>query len=87
MNEYPEEALRAFLLNQGQLFDEPVARNLEEAEEFLEDCLAQILESVEEVMEYFEENGYDTSDLSPEDVVENAEVFSLPSGRFLIVEA
>ena len=87
MNEYPEEALRAFLKNQEQLFDERVADTLEEAEEFLEDCLAIIVDSVEEVMEYFEENGYDTSDYSPEDIVENAEVFSLPSGRFLIVEA
>ncbi len=36
MNEYSEECLLTFLKNQSQLFDEPVAETLEEAEAFLE---------------------------------------------------
>ena len=32
MYEYDEDCLKAFLMNQSQLFDEPVADNLEEAE-------------------------------------------------------
>ncbi len=32
--------------NQAQLFDEPVAETLEEAEAFLEDCMASIVETL-----------------------------------------
>ena len=46
MNEYTEECLKTFLKNQGQLFDESVAESLEEAEEFLEDCMAVDRKSV-----------------------------------------
>ena len=56
MGEYSEECLRTFLKDQGQLFDEPVAETLEEAEAFLEDCMAVIVDSLEEVSEYFEES-------------------------------
>ena len=37
---YTEESVETFLKNQGQLFDEAVASSYEEAEEFLEDCMA-----------------------------------------------
>ena len=47
MYEYEEACLRTFLRNQGQLFDEPVAETLEEAEAFLEDCMAVVVDSVE----------------------------------------
>ena len=40
MYEYDEECLKVFLEKQLQLFDEPVAETLEEAEAFLEDCMA-----------------------------------------------
>ena len=36
MYEYDEECLKSFLEKQLQLFDEPVAETLEEAEAFLE---------------------------------------------------
>ena len=55
MNEYSEECLEIFLRKQGRLFDEPVAETLEEAEEFLEDCMAVVVNSLKEVQEYFEE--------------------------------
>ena len=51
MYEYDEECLKTFILNQGQLFDEPVAETLEEAEAFLEDCMASIVDSIEEEIE------------------------------------
>ena len=75
-----------FLKNQEQLFDEPVAETLEEADEFLDDCMAVVVDSLEEVREYFEENGADISDMSDEELEEASEVFALPSGQYLIVE-
>mgnify|MGYP001111994251 CR=1 FL=1 len=88
MNEYTEECLKTFLKNQGQLFDEPVAENLEEAEEFLEDCMAVVVvvDSLEDIREYLEESGMDVSGMSDEEVEETAEVFALDDGTYLIVE-
>lgn len=83
---YDEECLKVFLKKQGQLFDEPVAETLEEADEFLDDCMAVVVDSLEEVREYFEENGADISDMSDEELEEASEVFTLPSGQYLIVE-
>ena len=57
MYEYDEECLRVFLKKQAQLFDEPVAETLEEAEAFLEDCMAVVVDSVKEVKEYLDEAG------------------------------
>ena len=45
MNGYDELCLKVFLKNQEQLFDEPVAETLEEAEEFLEDCMAVVVDN------------------------------------------
>lgn len=86
MYEYNEECLKTFLKNQGQLFDEPVADSLEEAEAFLEDCMAVIVDSIEEVRDYMEEEGMDTAGMSMEELEEAAEVFALPNGQYLIVE-
>ena len=86
MGEYSEECLLTFLKNQGRLFDEPVAENLAEAEAFLEDCMAVVVSSIEEVREYFQENGADVDGMSDEELEEASEVFSLPDGSYLIVE-
>ena len=59
MNEYDEECLLTFLKKQSQLFDEPVAETMEEAEAFLEDCMAVVVDSLDEVREFFEESGAD----------------------------
>ena len=72
---------------QGQLFDEPVAESLEEAESFLEDCMAVVVDSLKEVWEYFEESGMDVSGLSDEELEDMAEVFPIGDGTYLIVEA
>ena len=53
MGEYSEECLLTFLEKQSQLFDEPVAGTMEEAEAFLEDCMAVVCKDLEEVKEYF----------------------------------
>ena len=86
MNEFDEECLKTFIENQGQLFDEPVAETLEEAEAFLEDCMASIVENIEEVKEFLEEEGMDITGMSTEEIEEASEVFALPDGRYLIVE-
>lgn len=52
MYEYDEECLNTFLRLQSQLFDEPVAETPEEAEAFLEDCMAVVADSLEEVCQF-----------------------------------
>ena len=86
MYEYDEECMLTFLKNQGQLFDEPVAQTVPEAEAFLEECMAVVLDSIEEVKEYFEENGTDVEGMSLEELEDASEVFPLPSGQYLVVE-
>ena len=86
MSDYSEICLKTFLKDQGKLFDEPVAENLEEAEAFLEDCMAVVADSLEEVREYFEEEGVDVDGMAPEELEEASEVFPLPDGKYLIVE-
>lgn len=83
---YDEECIKTFLQKQSQLFDEPVAETLEEAEAFLEDCMAVVVDSIQEVKEYFEENGADVDGMSYDELEEASEVFPLSSGQYLIVE-
>ena len=86
MYEYDEEVLNIFLENQTQLFSEEVADSPETAEEFLEDCMAVVCKNLKEVRDYFDEAGTDIAGMSDDELLEQSEVFSLPSGRFLIVE-
>ena len=87
MEEYSEECILTFLRTQGQLFDEPVAENYDEAEAFLEDCMAAVVDSIDEVRQYLDENGMDVEGLSDGELEEASEVFALPNGQYLIVEA
>lgn len=84
--EYDEECLKTFLEKQDQLFDEPVASSPEEAEAFLEDCMAVVVDTIEEVREYFEESGADVEQMSADELEEASEVFALPNGQYLVVE-
>ena len=86
MNEFSEECLITFLRNQEQLFPEPVAETVEEAEAFLEDCMAVVVDNIDEVKEFLEEEGMDIQGMSDEELEEAAEVFPIPDGRYLIVE-
>lgn len=87
MQTFSEQDLQIFLENQLQLFPEPVAQTLEEAEYFLEDCMAVLCKNKEEVRQYFEEAGIDLCGMSAEELLEQPEVFALSGGRYLIVEA
>ncbi len=84
MDGYEVECAEVFLKEQEKLLKERVVETLEEAQEFLEDCFAVVLSSAKEIREYFKENVHGMSD---EDILECAEVFLLPDGRYLVVEA
>ena len=49
MSTFSEQDLQVFLDEQLQLFPEPVAETLEEAEYFLEDCMAILCKNKKEV--------------------------------------
>lgn len=85
--EYDEIVLETFLKNQGKLFDENVAETLEEAKEFLEDCMALVFQDIRAVRKYWKEEGVDIEELSDEELKEELEVFEIPDGRYLVVEA
>ena len=86
MYEYDEECLNVFLENQSQLFEEAVAETLEDAEAFLEDCMAVVVDSLDEVRDYFEENGADIAEMTDDELEEASEVFPVSDGRYLVVE-
>ena len=86
MREFDDAVLECFLEKQGQLFPQPVAETLEEAEDFLEGCMAVVVETVEEVLEYFEEEGIDTEEADESGILEADEVFEIGDGRYLIVQ-
>lgn len=86
MHEYDDAVLKCFLDNQLQLFPEEVADTLEEAENFLEEVMAVVVDSVDEVIEYFEEEGIDMDGADGEEILEASEVFDIGDGRYLIVE-
>ena len=86
MNEFDEACLEYFLAHQEQLLPEPVAETIEEAEEFLEDCMAVVCKNIKEVRDYFDDAGMDVAGMSEEELLEASEVFAIPDGRFLVVE-
>ena len=82
---YTRECLETFLKDQSQLFDEPVAETLEEAEEFMEDCMAVVVDSIKNTpRKYLEAMGADVDGMTKEELMEASEVFALPDGRFLV---
>ncbi len=87
MREYDDAVLECFLEKQSQLFPEPVAETLDEAEDFLGECMAVVVDSVDEVIEYFEDEGVDMEGVMDEAILEADEVFDVGDGRYLIVES
>lgn len=83
---FTEECINTFLENQEQLFPQAVAESYEAAEAFLEDCMAQVVDSIEEVREYLEDSGADVEGMSDEELEDASEVFALQDGKYLIVE-
>lgn len=86
MNQYDKECVKYFLEHQSRLFGKNILEDMEEAEEFLEDCMAVVCKDIKEVRAYFEEEGADIAEMSNEELKEASEVFALPDGRFLVVE-
>lgn len=86
MREFDDDVLECFLENQLQLFPEKVAETLDEAEEFLEDCMAVVVDSVDEVIQFFEEEGIDVEGAMDDEILSADEVFDIGDGRYLIVE-
>ena len=80
---FDKDVVNYFLENQNQLFDEDVASTPDEAQDFLE----EVVETIEEVIEYFDEMGVDTDGMTEEEIASQSEVFTLPDGRFLVVNA
>ena len=83
---FDEMVVQCFLENQLQLYPEKVAETYEEAENFLEECMAVVVNSVKEGWEFFEEEGVDMEGADEEEILEAQEVFAVGDGRYLIVE-
>jgi len=83
---FDEKVVQCFLENQLQLYPEKVAETYEEAENFLEECMAVVVDSVREVWEFFEEEGVDMEGADEEGILEAQEVFAVGDGRYLIIE-
>lgn len=86
MPDFDDKVVESFLNNQLQLFPESVARTQEEARDFLEECMAVVVDSKKEVWEYFDEEGVDMEAMDEDGIVEADEVFEVGDGRYLIVE-
>ena len=87
MSEYDKICIETFLRDQLKLFPEKVAETPEEAEDFLEECMAVVVDSLDEVWDYFDEEGVDLEGQSKEDILDAPEVFDVGDGRYLIVES
>ncbi len=86
MDKHIDECAKVFLRDQKQLFDEPVAYDLEEAKEFLDDCMAVYCKDIKELREVMDDEGMDVSDLSNDELLEQLEVFRLDNGGYFFVE-
>ena len=86
MDKHIDECAKVFLRDQKQLFDEPVAYDLEEAKEFLEDCMAVYCKDIKELREVMDDEGMDVSDLSNDELLEQLEVCRLDNGGYFFVE-
>lgn len=60
-----------FLKEQTKLYDEPVAQDIEEAKEFLEDCFAQVFDNIKEVREYLSEEEWTLMKLRTKNLQKN----------------
>ncbi|MBQ6603635.1 MAG: glyoxalase [Eubacterium sp.] len=84
--ELSDLSVKYFLEHQDQLFDEEVAYDEESAREFLEDNFAVLCESLDEVRNYLDEEGMDVTGMTDDELLEQAEVFDIGDGTYLVVE-
>lgn len=87
MKNYDDAVLDAFLTNQTKLFPEEVAATREEADDFLTEVMAVVVDSPKEVWEYFDEEGIDIEGADENEILDADEVFAIGDGRYLIIEA
>lgn len=87
MHEYDDAVLECFLKKQLQLFPEKVVESIDEAEAFLEECIAVVVDSIDDVWDYFNDEGIDLEGQAKEDIAAASEVFEVGDGRYLIVES
>lgn len=85
MSEIDSICAEVFYENQDQLFPKPVVTSIDEAQDFLADSMAQVFDNKAELLEFMKDEGVDISEYA--DVSEALEVFVLPDGRYLYVEA
>jgi len=83
---FDDLVVKCFLDNQLQLFPEEVAETMDEARDFLEESEAYVVDSKDEVYEYFEDAGIDIEGMDEDELLSEAEVFDIGDGRYLIVE-
>lgn len=83
--EHMDECARVFLRDQRKLFDEPVAETLEEAKEFLDECMAVYCKNLKQLREVLDEEGMDVSDMSNDELEEQLEVFKLDGNGYFYV--
>ena len=86
MDKHIDECAKVFLRDQKQLLDEPVAYDLDEAKEFLEDCMAVYCKDIKELREVMDDEGMDVCELSNDELLEQLEVFKLDNGGYFFVE-
>lgn len=84
--QFDNAVLECFLKEQLKLFPETVAETKEEAKEFLEECMAVVVNSPKEVWEFFDEEGMDMDGADESEILKADEVFAVGDGRYLIVE-
>lgn len=87
MKNYDDAVLDAFLMNQTKLFPQEVAATREEADDFLTEVMAVVVDSPQEVWDYFDEEGIDIEGANPDEILDADEVFEIGDGRYLIIEA
>lgn len=85
MADYSKECIKVFLEEQSKLFDGIVAQTVNEARGVLGENLAVELDTLEEVKEYLDDAGMDITGMTDEEIISQSEVFSMPSGRFLVI--
>ncbi|MBQ7076991.1 MAG: glyoxalase [Lachnospiraceae bacterium] len=86
MREFEDHVLKTFIKDQAKLLGRDEFTTLDEADEFLTDCMAVKLKTIDEVREYLIDAGMDAYGLSDEELLAEAEVFALDNGEYLVVE-
>lgn len=85
MERFDQKVLDCFLKNQTRLFPKKVAETPRQARAFLEENMAVVADSAEDVAAYFKEEGVDLEGAADEEILSADEVFQVGDGRYLIV--